>query len=250
MPVLRSATAPSARPFAPPSMKRSRSASTPSRESSRRQRRRWLGAILLLLFAIALFVVEKTTDFDWRSVPRTMEHLPTGLVLPLTAILPLFGFPISIVYLVLGARFGPGVGLIIVAGVTLVHVVGTWWISQSLLRDRIERWLARRQHHIPHVPPGEENSVTVLAVLAPALPYFIRNYALGLSGIPLRTLLLIGVPLYTARSAVALYLGELSAQPSVHGFVILGAIYAAKLGICAAIVWRMRRHHKLRQSAV
>lgn len=229
-----------------PSLKHSsptrRAAAHPSQ--SRRRRARWWGLGLILVLVASFVLIEMNTDFDWKEIPDAMNALPALAVLPLTAVLPLIGFPISIVYLALGARFGPYWGLACVAGISTVHVVGTYWIAHSFLRRPVERWLARHHQAVPALDRTDEASVVAVAVLAPVLPYFIRNYGLALAGVRLRTYLLVAVPLYTLRSAVTLFLGGLSSDPSVRGAVILGAIYVAKLSACAALVWHLRRKHR------
>jgi uncharacterized membrane protein YdjX (TVP38/TMEM64 family) len=94
------------------------------------------------------------------------------------------------------------------------------------------------------VPPGEHAAVTVMAVLAPGLPYFARNYLLALSDVPLRVYFWIAVPLYVARSYVTLFIGDLATAPSGRQLVVLVAVYAVKLGICAYLLWHIRRRLK------
>ncbi|HRE83520.1 MAG TPA: hypothetical protein PLN52_20920, partial [Opitutaceae bacterium] len=202
--------------------------------------KRWMFAFIAVI-VLAAIAVEMFTTIDLREIPQLMGRLNPVSLLLLTSTLPIFGFPISVVYLVLGARFGPYVGFAAVAGITTVHLLGTYLIAKSFLRAPVIRWLTRRKHQIPEVPQGEGAAIVVVAILMPVLPYFIRNYILALAGIPLRIYLLVGVPLYTLRSAVTLFLGDLSGQPSRRGFIILGAIYVVKLSICAVIVWWLRK---------
>lgn len=226
--------------------KRHRPSSSPSPIRKLRmpvRSKRWMLAFVIVVI-LAAVAVEMFTTIDLRQIPQLMGRLNPVAVLLLTSTLPIFGFPISVVYLVLGARFGPYVGFAAVAGITTVHLLGTYLIAKSFLRAPVLRWLTRHKHQIPEVPQGEGAAIVVVAILVPVLPYFIRNYLLALSGIPLRTYLLVGVPLYTLPSAVTLFLGDLSGQPSQRGFIILGSIYVVKLSICGAIVWWLRKRHK------
>ncbi len=197
------------------------------------------------MIVLATLGVEWATDHDIREIPHAMERLNPVLLLTLTSILPILGFPVSVTYLVLGAKFGPYWGFVAVSGITVVHLLGTHLVANSFLREPVQRWLARRKHKVPEVPPGEGIAIVVVAILVPVLPYFIRNTLLALSGIPLRICLLVGVPLYTMRSGVTLFLGDLTGSPSRKGLLILGAIYLVKLAICAVLVgWIRRRHRK------
>ncbi|CAM2770627.1 TVP38/TMEM64 family protein [Rariglobus hedericola] len=207
-------------------------------------KRQWLigGTVLLALVGAALWLF--LIDFDWLAIPRAMEKLNTGVILTLTSILPLVGFPISMVYLLIGARFGPLIGLGIVSAITAFHLIGTHWIARSFLRGPLERFIKRRYQHMPEVPPGENAAVALMVMLAPGIPYFIRNYVLGLSGIPLRIYFWIALPIHVLRSYVALFLGDFGGAPSTRGLILLGAIYGTKIAIFSWVAWRLRLRHK------
>ena len=190
------------------------------------------------------------SDFDWQRIARAMARLNTGVLLAMTTVLPLAGFPVSIVYLSLGARFGPVEGIGIVAAITTLHLLATHAIARSFLRKRLERFIERRGHEIPPVPSGENATVALIVMLAPAVPYFLRNYVLGLSGIPLRIYFPIALPVHLLRSYIALFLGDFGGSPSHRGLWLLGLIYAVKFSIFALIAWRLRLRHKLKSGPV
>jgi uncharacterized membrane protein YdjX (TVP38/TMEM64 family) len=213
---------------------------------SRKRRRRWwtlLGAAVVALGVVALF---SFTEFDWRSVQRDIAALNPLLLFGLIATLPVFGLSVGVGYLVAGARFGAVGGGLVVAAATAVHLCATHWICRSFLRGAIERWLARRRHHLPEIPRDERVAVAAMAALVPGLPYFARNYLLALSGMPLRVYLPVCLPIYVARSYVTIFLGDLSGDPHRSEFLILVAVYVVKLAICALIGARLRKHYKQR----
>ena len=201
-----------------------------------------LGAVLIST-ALGWLI---TTDFEWQSIPRAMDRLNTPLVLALTMGLPLAGLPISMVYLLIGARFGPMIGLGIVFVITALHLLGTHWITRSFLRRPLLRFIARCNHRVPEVPPGENGAITLMVLLAPAIPYFVRNYVLALSGIPIRIYFAIALPVHVVRSYVALFIGGFSSAPSHDGMIFIGVFYTAQLAVFAGIAWWLRkRHHRL-----
>ena len=211
----------------------------------------WTAAAVVLAAAVGLALVISLTDWDWDSVVRgserlsaTMEKLHPEAVIPLMAILPVFGFPIAIVYLVAGARFGIVLGGVIVAAVTLVHLAASYFIGRSFLRGPIERFIERRHRHLPQVPEDEQALVCVIAALIPGLPYFVRNYLLVLAGVRLRFLLMVCLPIYVARSYVTIFLGDLSGDPTQRGLLILIVVDVVKVAICALVIWRLREHHR------
>jgi uncharacterized membrane protein YdjX (TVP38/TMEM64 family) len=213
------------------------------------KRRLLLGSILGLAIAAVAFWV-RSSDLEWRQLPRAMESLDSVTVLALAVVVPVVGFPISVIYLIVGARFGPIIGISLIAGLTAGHLIATHWIARGFLRARLLRVMARHQHRIPAVPVGENAAVSLMIMLAPAIPYFIRNYALALSGIPLRIYFAIALPVHVARSCVALFLGDLGTDPSREGFYLIVSFYAIKLLIFAGVAWWLRQRHKrLKRSA-
>lgn len=194
-------------------------------------------------------VVVWYADFDWARIPQTIAALNPFLVFALMATLPVAGFSVGVIYLVAGAKFGPLVGGIAVAGATAAHLLLTHWISRSFLRGPMQRYLARKHHRLPEIPPGENAAVAAMAALVPGIPYFIRNYLLALSGMPLRTYFWICLPIYVARSYVTIFLGDLSGDPDGRRLAVLATVYAVKLAICALLLAHLRRRAKARAAA-
>jgi uncharacterized membrane protein YdjX (TVP38/TMEM64 family) len=216
---------------------------------ARNNPRFWLSVAGVIAAGLALVAIVYFTDWDWADLHDAMQRLPTALAIALMALLPLTGFSVAVVYLVAGAKFGPVLGGVVVAGVTVIHLLGSYWISRGVLRRPLERFMAKRHHALPRVRPNAHVSVALMAALVPGLPYFVRNYLLPLSGIPLRVYFWVCLPVYVARSYVTIFLGDLSGQPSLRRLLILGAILTVKLTICAIIVARLRRREWLATEA-
>jgi uncharacterized membrane protein YdjX (TVP38/TMEM64 family) len=212
------------------------------------QRKKIWPKLLLAGVGVALVVLVFTELIDWRAVREWMQHLDIRLLLVLMAFLPLFGFSISLVYLVIGSVFGGPMGVLVVAGISAVHLVGSHWLGHSYLRKPMRRWLEKRDHHLPAVPQGEDVSVALMTALVPGLPYFIRNYLLAVSDIPLRIYFWICWPVYVARSCLVIFLGDFSDDFNARRIMILGGVFVVKVTICAFILHRlrsrMRRVHK------
>lgn len=183
-------------------------------------------------------------DLEWGDLIRAMDRLDLKTVLALAILLPLLGFPISAIYLVIGARFGPAAGLGIVAVCTMFHLAGTHCIARGFLRRPLQRFLQRRHRNLPSVPPGANAAVAAMIMLAPAIPYFMRNYALALSRIPFPVYSLVALPLHVLRSYVALFLGDFGSSPTTGGLGLVVLVYAAQLSLCGLIAWHLRKNHR------
>lgn len=207
-------------------------------------RRLVLRLILLATVIAAVVVLFWTEAVDLKAVQLWMQELNPALLIVLMALLPLVGFSVSIVYLVAGAAFGGIAGFAVVTAVTAVHLFGSHWLGTTFMRRPVTALLKRKHVRVPAIPPGEEWSVALLAVLTPGPPYFVRNYALALSGIPLRIYFWIAWPIYVFRSCIVIFLGDVGAALSSHRVMLLAGVYILKLSVCAYAVYHVRRRYK------
>ena len=208
------------------------------------KRKLWWVVAYVALVIIAVTLVLRYTDVRWASVIEWIDGLDPWLVLPLMAVLPIGGFPISVVYLVAGARFGAVWGGVVVAMVTTVHLLGTYLIARSFLRGPLQRFIERHNAHLPEIPVDEQAAVCVIAALVPGLPYVVRIYALALAGVKLSYYIGVSLPIYVARSYVTILLGDMTSDPSRNKIIILLIVDVLKVTICALVIWRLRQHHR------
>ncbi len=216
--------------------------SPPSRGPSRFGRRAVAAAIAAVAICLVLtgfFYI----DIDWQALQRLLLALDPIACIAIMALLPVAGFSIGIVYLVAGAKFGPAMGGLVIAGATACHLVLTHMIARGFLRERLVRWFSRSKHRLPEIPASEEKAISALAALVPGLPYFARNYLLALSGVPLRIYFWICLPIYVARSYITILLGDLTSDPSGTRLGWLIGVYLLKLAICGILIrWLLKRH--------
>lgn len=218
-----------------------------SRPLWRRKRYQWGTAAVVAAVGAALLALH-FAEFEWRElgqeIPRWLERVNRPVALALMATLPIVGFPVSAVYLSIGAIFGPMWGGLVVTGITLVHLATTHVLARTLLRHRIERWRKKWNEKLPVISQGDNISLVAMIIIVPGLPYVARNCLLAVSGVPLRYLLLVGVPLYVARSYTTLFLGNLGNDHSAKMFWVIGVIFVAKLAVSVLLFWRLRRAAK------
>ncbi len=181
---------------------------------------------------------------DWAGLKVAVERMPPVPAVAAMALLPLAGLSISLVYFAAGAIFGGPTGLLVVAAVTAIHLLGTHAIAHGRLRRRLRDWLQRKGRRVPEIPEGDEAAVALMVALVPGLPYGVRNYLLALSGVPLKVYFWICWPTYVLRSTVVIFLGDIEAGRDLGRLTVLGLVYGLKLGICAWLVYRLRRRHR------
>jgi uncharacterized membrane protein YdjX (TVP38/TMEM64 family) len=211
---------------------------------TKNRRALWTVATVTVVVIAAVALILLYTDLSWANVTDWIHRVDPVVALPLMAVLPIFGFPIAIVYLFAGARFGPIGGGLVVAVITAIHLAGTHLIANSFLRNPLRRWIERKHQHLPEIPEDEHAPVCLIASLVPGLPYFVRNYLLALGGVKLRYLFMVCLPIYIARSYVTILLGNMGSEPTTQKLLILLGVDGLKVAICAYVIWRLRTHHR------
>jgi uncharacterized membrane protein YdjX (TVP38/TMEM64 family) len=173
---------------------------------------------------------------DIEAVHAEADRLNPIAAFVLLVLLPLIGFPASILHVVAGIRFGGKLGLALVSLSILLQLLASYAIVQ-VWRDRLDRsrWLKRVRERLPE---GTHSGLSILAVLLPGAPYAAINYVLPLIGVPLRTYLLCCWPIHTLRSTITVFLGDQSDRLTASRLAVL-ALYA--LAIFAASWWTYRR---------
>ena len=174
--------------------------------------------------------------FDIETVHEIAARLNGVVAFALLVILPLFGFPASLLHMAAGIRFGVPLGLTLVSLSILLQLLASYALVHRF-RGYFERarWVKKLQERIPK---GAHASVSVFTLLLPGAPFAAINYTLPLIGVPLRTFLLCAWPLHTLRSTITVLLGGHSAHlTGTKLAVLLG--YAAL--ILAASWWTYRR---------
>jgi uncharacterized membrane protein YdjX (TVP38/TMEM64 family) len=192
----------------------------------------------IALFALVIGTISALiySRHDIESVHRQAADFNAAVAFSLLVVLPLTGFPASLLHIAAGIRFGAPLGLALVSLSILIQVV----VSHSIVRiwrRRFERagWVKKIRERIPD---GAHASVCVFTVLLPGVPYAAVNYILPVVGVPLRTFILCAWPLHSLRSTVTVIFGDQSAHLTATRLVVL-IVYA--LLILGVSWWTYRR---------
>jgi uncharacterized membrane protein YdjX (TVP38/TMEM64 family) len=185
-----------------------------------------------LAAVIALMVFYQ--QIDVVALRGMAMRLNGPVVFLLITILPLFGFPVSVLHVIAGVRFGVKLGMILVASSILLQLLASYAIVH-LWRDAIGKRMEPVRRKIPR---GAHGAVSLFTMLLPGVPYFAKNYVLPLIGVPLGTYLAWCFPLHALRSTVAVAFGDKSDE--LTPLRLLGfALYA--VAIMVSSWWAFRR---------
>ena len=197
----------------------------------------WVITVAVLAVGLGVGVLHLLPDGSWES---RVSALPViGLVLA-TAVLPLLGFPVTVVYLAVGGRFGVLGGLAVVAVCTLVHLLISFglahWAAPSLRRlFAVCGW---------RLPQARGDAVWPFAcwmALLPAVSYTLKNLVAPCAGLPLRIYLGAFFPIHLAHAVVGLALGGVTIHFS-WGLAAFVLAYAVALFALTRILVRRIRH--------
>jgi uncharacterized membrane protein YdjX (TVP38/TMEM64 family) len=204
--------------------------------------RKGLAAVAITIVVVGLIWI----SLGWLGIGphelhSTIQSLDTMTALVLVTVLPIFGFSVAIVYVAAGVKFGSELGIFIIACATVVHLAGSYWIAKTFLRHWMEDFLKRRNYQLPKLARKGTASLVLLTALVPGLPYAVRNYLLGMAGIPFRIVLMVCVPVYVIRSTVAILFGEFSGSLTFTKGALLAAFFGLKVLISAYLIQRLRK---------
>jgi uncharacterized membrane protein YdjX (TVP38/TMEM64 family) len=206
----------------------------------------WTKGVLVIV-GLAVLALIAWTIWDRHLIARWKE---TASPLPFfvgMAIAPAFGVPIGPLFVLAGATFGRRVGLIGSFVALAANLALCYWIARSALRPWLVRLLQRFHYQLPDFEKKYRGSwrFTLMVKVAPGIPQFVKNYGLGVAGVPF--LLYFGVSMLLGGAyAVALnVLGEsLFRHESARSVVIAAAVVVLALG-----AWWWRRKRSSRTSA-
>jgi uncharacterized membrane protein YdjX (TVP38/TMEM64 family) len=211
-------------------------AAKPPQKKSPNQAIFWIATVggVLLLAGVVWW-------FDLKWLHDHAQKLNGGLVFALSVILPLLGIPVSAVYAVVGAKFGPGWGLLLATIAIALHLLGSWWIAHSWLQRPLAALLRKMGRRKFEVPRGESVPVCLLVALVPGASYTLKNYLLVLAGVPFRPFFWTLLPAHLVHATLALFFGDFTGAMT-PGRIIFLCVYAAVLiGLGHYVVRRLKR---------
>ncbi len=195
-----------------------------------------LAATVILVATGAGWLVYSLPDGTWD---RWVESLSVGTLLAALTVLPIFGFPISVLHIATGARFGLLLGTAAVAVTTLAHLIATYLLARAL-EAPLRRMLATFGWHLPHVPAGAAWAFGFWIALLPGVSYALKNAVPPLTAISLRVYVATALPTHVATAFIGLGIGRATVEFSWTLLVTIG-VYAT---LIALLTRRLARHFR------
>lgn len=171
---------------------------------------------------------------DLRDLHAAALELPGVGVFLALVVLPLLGFPVSILHAAAGAKFGLVLGLVLVGvsiALQLAAAAGIVQLAPGFFERRFG-WLRRR------LPPATHRALTVFVKVLPGAPYVGQIYVLPLVKVPFGIYFGYGLPLHFARAIIGVVFGEWSGDMTGARAVAF-VVYAVLITLVGA--WAFRR---------
>jgi len=186
---------------------------------------------LILIAATALLYLALPRSFPAAFIDGD-THAVTFIILFI--VMPLIGFPLNILLLLLGARFDPLTALLIMFAGMAVHQVIVYPAAKLL---------SRRNIRLPQWSNDGFVWPSIIFMAVPGLTYAMKNYMLSLSGVPFRTFFLVswlvqavmGIPIVLAGESLAGRHFKLLAVV----LALLGMLYVLRYWL---VRWRGRKN--------
>jgi uncharacterized membrane protein YdjX (TVP38/TMEM64 family) len=196
-------------------------------------RRRRIAIVVIAVGIAALFAVITHLGGGERW-KETMNALPPAALLACFAILPLTGFPVTLLLLAVGAHFGFWPGLAVTAAATAVHLLVSYPLS-GVFRRPVTALLAKAGWTLPRLDRRSSWPFSTWLALAPGLSYALKNYTPALAGAPFTIYFLTYYPIHMITSVLGLLLGGATMNFSWPlAFGVLG--YAIAMGVLTKIL--------------
>ncbi|NLT71111.1 MAG: hypothetical protein GXX91_10515 [Verrucomicrobiaceae bacterium] len=204
-------------------------------------KRHWGGLVVIVLLAVGIWYLVRhhEGEIDREAILAYGMSLPPLLLVAAFFVLPLAGFPVSVLLVVIGLRFGIVWGMVIVAVGMFFHLLVVHGIARSGMREKMLRRIAAFGYEIPAIKESHRLWFTTLFASIHGPPYAAKLYLLALTNLPFRYHCGIALPVYIGFSLLPVSAGKavLNLHPVAVSAIVLAALALLLLGR-----WLARRH--------
>ena len=158
-------------------------------------------------------------------------------------VLPLLGFPLSVLAVAAGLRFGLVPALLLMAPALAFHLVFSFFAARHWLKRPVLHWLSRYDFKLPRAPEGESFSVVLLINFIPGPPYFVKNYLLAIAELPFRSYFFGGLIANLLNTSMGILAGDFFRAMTFQGGAILAVYILIISFFCHRLVRKLRGRH-------
>ena len=163
----------------------------------------------LVLALVAIFLAPESTLTTGRRAWTSLQSAPAPVYFAVMSVVLLAPVPASVLYVAAGPLYGVLPSLLWIAPALAINALLVHAIAGSLLRPRLERFVARRGLKIPALETrADEHLFTVLIRITPGIPYFVQSWLLGLAGVQRTPFVLITVAIQMLYATGFVVLGR------------------------------------------
>lgn len=196
--------------------------------------------IALIFATVVASVLLFRSIWDREAFMTALQDAPPIPFFIAMALLPMVGVPLTPLLIAAGATFGMRLGL---AGSLLAlaaNLVASYFVARSGLRPHLERLFRRFDYELPNFDGRPRNALrfTLMVKFAPGVPAFVKNYGLGVAGVPFTLYFVASMLITGVYSALLVVLGESLFTHETNMVVVAGG--AVLLVAFAVYLWRRR----------
>lgn len=203
---------------------------------------------------MAVVAVLVLRGVDLRALlADTLEVLRTagpGLYFGAMAVLPAFGFPVSILLLPAVGIFGPQLGtanaVLLALGALTVNLSLAYALARRGLRPLLKALITRLGYKLPAVESGDATDLIILLRVTPGIPFFIQNYLAGLAEVPFPRYFVVSLATVWPINTAFLLFGD----ALLHGKGKIALISLSAVVALMTLLQLVRRHYERRRKVL
>ncbi len=184
------------------------------------------GAVLILvsvtICTFALYTLNAdilVRDLLSQLLTLLTEKLDHPLLLVISfLILPVLGFPVTPLIILLGVQFDSFTGVLIMLMIMPVHLTVSFWITKRFLNTRADAFCRKTGYQIFQVPENQYMQFAFLFMAIPGVPYAIKNLMIPLFGLPFLYCVGIGWMVQGTVAIPFVVLGNTASQLGIYLF--------------------------------
>jgi uncharacterized membrane protein YdjX (TVP38/TMEM64 family) len=182
------------------------------------------------------------TVWDHKALMSWIERARPIPFFAVLALLPVVGLPFTPLFVLAGASFGVKVGIAGSLAALGANLAVCYWIARRM-RPSFESLFRRFNVRLPNIAESDKSPARfVIGVkVAPGVPAFVKNYALGLTGVPFRLYFGVSMLITGVYAILLVVLGESLLE---HRFDRRLWIPLAVVGAGLLLAWRLRARRR------